>query len=153
MKYWDKKTIREQLDRRLESLKAFSVSAMPKQGWIKTLREALGLSALELGKKVGIDQSRISRMEAAEKDGNIRLASLKKVAAGLKMKFVYGFVPEESLERMVREQAKKIALKRLERLEQTMRLEKQGLSPDEQKKALDDMIEKIMIDQPKDFWS
>jgi hypothetical protein len=68
------------------------------------------------------------------------------------MKFVYGFVPEESLEEMVKAQANKIALKRLERLNDTMRLEKQDLSTEEQKKALNDMIQKILIDQPKDFW-
>jgi uncharacterized membrane-anchored protein len=33
-----------------------------------------------------------------------------------------------------------------------MRLEKQGLSGEERKKALEDMVEQIMIDQPKDFW-
>lgn len=153
MNYWDKKTIREQLDKRLASLKPFSNAAMPKQGWIKTIREALGLSSAQLGKKAGVDQSRISRLETAEQDGNIRLASLRKIAAGLKMKFVYGFVPEESLEEIVREQAMQIALKRLKQLEQTMKLEKQGLSAEEQKKALKDMIEKILIDPPKDFWS
>ena len=152
MDSWDKKTIREQLDKRLGSLKTFSASAMPKQGWIKTIREALGLSSAQMGKKVGIDQSRISRLESAEKEGNIRLSSLQKIAAGLNMKFVYGFVPEESLEQMVRDQATKIALKRLAQLEHTMKLEKQGLSPEEQKKALTGMIEKILIDPPKDFW-
>ena len=109
MNHWNKKTIREQLDKRLESLEEFSASAMPKQGWIRTLREALGLSSAQLGKKAGVDQSRISRMETAEKDGNIRLASLQKIAAGLKMKFVYGFVPKESLERIVEEQAGRMA--------------------------------------------
>ena len=91
MNYWDKKTIREQLDKKLESLKNFA-SSMPQQGWIKTIREVLGLSTTQLGKKVGVDQSRISR------------------------------------------------------------LEKQSLSEEDKKKALDDMIEKILIDNPKDFW-
>ena len=152
MDYWNKKIIRDQLDKKLVTLKAFSASATPKQGWIKTIREALGLSSAQLGKKAGIDQSRISRLEAAEKDGNIRLASLQKIAAGLKMKFVYGFVPEESLESMAREQAKKIASKRLASMEHTMKLERQGLSSEEQAKALNDMIQKILIDPPKDFW-
>ena len=68
------------------------------------------------------------------------------------MRFVYGFLPEGSLEEMVMAQAKKVALKRLKTLNATMRLEKQGLSNEEQKKAMDDMIARISIEQPKDFW-
>ena len=152
MNYWDKRAIREQLDKKVEPLKIFAASGMPKQGWIKAMRDALGLSARQLGKKVGLDQSRISRLEAAEKDGNLKLSSLQKISNGLGMKFVYGFVPAEPLEEMVKAQAKRIALKKLKQLNNTMRLEKQELSGDEQKKALGDMIEKICVDQPKDFW-
>lgn len=152
MNYWDKKVVREQLDKRLTFLRDFALYGIPQQGWIKTIREALGLSTKQLGKKTGLDQSRISRLENAEKDGNLKLSSLRKIAEGLNMKFIYGFVPEATLQQTVRVQAKKIALKRLAQLSDTMRLEKQGLSREEQEKALEDMIEKILIDQPKNFW-
>ena len=152
MNYWDKKIVREQLDKRLAFLRSFASSGMPQQGWIKTIREALGLSASQLGKRTGLGQPRISRLENAEKSGNLKLSSMQKIADGLNMKFVYGFVSERTLEQMVRSQAKKIALERIERLDNTMRLEKQQLSEEEQKKALDDMVDKILIDQPKDFW-
>ena len=152
MNYWDKKTIRDQLEKKLTLLRELSISGMPQEGWIKTIREALGLSTAQLGKKAGLDQSRISRLENAEKDGSLKLSSLQKIAKGLNMKFVYGFVPEQSLEEVVRTQARKIALKRLKKLNATMRLERQELSPEEQQKALNDMIEKILVEQPKDFW-
>ena len=151
MNYWDKKVIREQVDSKLNVLKNF-VGCMPQQGWIKTIREVLGLSTSQLGKKVGIDQSRISRLENAEKTGNLKLSSLQKIAQGLNMKFVYGFVPEDTLEAMVRDQAKRIALKRLKILDNTMRLEKQALSEEEKQKFLGDMIEKILIDNLKNIW-
>lgn len=158
MNYWDKKVIREQLDKKLVFLRDFASSGMPPQGWLKAIREALGLSASQLGKRAGIDQSRISRLENAEKDGDLKLSSLQKIAKALNMKFVYGFVPygtdgtEDTLAAMVRNQAKRIALRRIETLDHTMRLEKQALSVEEQKKALNDMIEKILVDPPKDFW-
>lgn len=152
MNYWDKKLMREQLDKRLAFLRGFASFDISRQGWIKTIREALGMSAKELGKRVGLDQSRISRLENAEKTGNLKLSSLHKIAKGLKMRFVYGFVPENSLEEMMQEQAKEIAVKRMKRLRDTMSLEKQELSTDEQQKALKDMIEKILVEQPKDFW-
>lgn len=152
MNYWDKKVIREQVDRKLVFLKEFSSSGMPQQGWIKTIREALGLTTSQLGKKARLHQTRISRLENAEKDGDLKLSSLQKIAKALNMKFVYGFVPEDTLEAMVRAQARRLALKRIETLDNTMRLEKQSLSKDEREKALEDMAEKILIDHPKDFW-
>lgn len=151
MTYWDRKLVREQLDKRLETLKPLSTINVEK-GWIKVLREALGMSAKELGKKVGIDQSRISRLENAEIENDLKLSSLKKIAEGLNMKFVYAFIPETSLEETVREQAKKIALKRMRKVNHTMRLEQQELSDDQKTKALEDLIQKIMIEEPKDFW-
>ena len=152
MNYWNKKMIREQLDKKLAALRDFSASGAPQQGWIRAIREALGLSASQLGKNAGLHQTRISRLENAEKNGNLKLSSLQKIARGLNMRFVYGFVPEESLEGVVRAQAKKIALKRLKQLNNTMRLEKQEILEEEQEKVLEDMIEKIIIEQPKDFW-
>jgi predicted DNA-binding mobile mystery protein A len=152
MNYWDKRTVRTQLDKKLVFLRDYYASGIPQSGWIKALREALGLSSLQLGKKAGLDQSRVSRLESAEKTGNLKIASLQKIAKGLGMQFVYGFVPEGSLEAMVNARAKEIALKRVKRLDDTMRLEKQGLSDEEQKKAFDDMVEKILVSQPKDFW-
>ena len=151
MDHWNKKVTREQLDKKLEVFKNL-VGFIPQPGWIKTIREVLGLSASQLGEKVGIDQSRISRLENAEPMGNLKLSSLQKIAKGLNMYFVYAFVPEATLESMVRDQAKRIALKRLETLDNTMRLEKQALSDEDKKKALEDMIDKIMLEQPKDFW-
>ena len=152
MNYWNKKTICQQIDKKLTPLKEFASLAAPDQGWIKTIREALGLSARQLGKRAGLDQSRISRLETAEKEGNLKLSSLQKIAQGMNMKFVYGFVPDDSLESMVRARAKQIALDRLKRLNNTMRLEQQALPEEEEKKVLEDMIEKILIEWPKDFW-
>ena len=152
MNYWDKKLIREQLDKKLIPLKTLANSGMPEMGWIKSIREALGMSAKDVAKKVGIDQSRISRLENAEKNGNVKLSSLQRIATGLGMEFVYGIVPKNTLESLVREQALKIAKDKMKRLSHTMHLELQELSDDEKENALKDMIDKILIDEPKDFW-
>lgn len=152
MNYWDKKLIREQVDVKLKKLSSLLSPDIPESGWIKLIREALGMSTNALAKKVGLDQSRISRLESAEINGDLRLSSLKKVAEALDMKFVYGFVPKSSLEDIVYAQAKKIALERMAKVSHTMRLEAQDLSTEEEKNVLKDLIQKILIEQPKDFW-
>jgi len=151
MSYWNKKLIREQLDEKLDKIRPFAFLTM-ESGWIKVIREALGMSTKQLGKKVGIDQSRISRLENAEIEGDLKLSSLKKIAEGLNMRLVYYFVPAESLEEMMENQAKAIAQKRMNNINQTMRLEDQELSEKEKAKALEDLTQRILIDEPKDFW-
>jgi predicted DNA-binding mobile mystery protein A len=151
MTYWDRKLIREQLDGKLNSLKGLASQA-PERGWIRVIREALGISSQQLAKRIGFNQSRISRLEKAEPKGDLKLSSLKKIADALDMNLVYGFVPKESLESLVQKQARKVALKRMRKLNHTMRLEKQELSDEEKEKALENMIQKILIEEPKDLW-
>ena len=152
MNYWDKKLIREQLDSKLSTLKGFTAQGLKSIGWIKTIREALGMTSTNLASRVGVNQSRIIHMEKAESDGNIKISTMEKIADALDMDFVYGFVPRTSLNEMVRQQAKKIALHKMERLDNTMRLELQELSSEEKERALKDMIDRVLIDGPKDFW-
>lgn len=153
MNYWDKKLIREQLDSKIVPLKDFALTGLSNIGWIKTIREALGMTSSQLAKRAGLSQSRISHIEKAETDGNIKLSTMQNIAQGLDMEFVYGFVPKDTLEYMVREQAKKISLERMKRLSHTMSLELQELSAKDKESTLKDMIDKILIDEPKDFWN
>ncbi len=150
MSYWDKKLVREQLDKQLLGLKKHP--QIPSGGWIKTLREALGMTTIQLAQRIKVDPSRISRMEQAEIDQNLKLSTMEKLAEGLGMKFVYGFVPKDNLENAVRSQARKLALKRMERLDHTMRLELQNLSKEEKEKAIDDMVDRILIDGDRELW-
>lgn len=152
MNYWDKKLIREQLDKKLSKLRPILKMPVPKGGWVKTIREALGMSTYELAKRTDLDQSRISRIESSEAKQEIKLSTLKKMADGLGVKFVYGFVPEDDLEEIVRQQAMKIAKKRLSRVDHSMKLELQGIPEEEQEKALKDLIDQILIEEPKNFW-
>lgn len=150
MNYWDKKVIREQLDKRLDNRLRHQLHS--EIGWIKVIREALGMTASQLARRVGIDQSRISRIENNEMSGDVKLSSMQKIADGLGMKFVYAFIPHQTLEEMVREQATKMAKRQIALVNKTMRLEDQELSLDEKAKAFDDLVQKILIDDPKGLW-
>ena len=153
MNYWDKKLVREQLDSKITPLKDFASTALSNTGWIKSIREALGMTSSQLAARAGLSQSRISHIENAETEGNIKLSTMQNIARSLGMEFVYGFVPKDTLEAMVREQARKIAMERMKRLSHTMSLELQELSAKNKESALKDMIDKILIDEPKDFWN
>lgn len=110
------------------------------------------MSTIQLANRVGIDQSRISRLENAEIDGDLKLSSLKKIGRGLNVRFVYGFIPKSSLEDLVKEQTQKIAQKRMGQVNHTVRLEDQEHSMEEKAKAFDDLVLKILVEDSKNFW-
>lgn len=151
MNYWDLKLMREQLNEKLSKFRGLN-EVSPPSGWIRIIREALGMSTKQLAKRANLDQSRISRIEIAEQSGELKLSTLNKVAEALNMQLVYAFVPKSDLENMVRDQARKRAIQKLKKLNHTMRLEQQELSDIEKEKALNNMIEKILMEEQKKIW-
>lgn len=152
MDYWDKKLLRKQISQKLEPLKEFHLHTSAAGSWVKIIREALGMSMVILGRKMGVSQPRISAIEKSEVDGNIKISTLQEVAKALNMTFVYGFVPEKDLETLVREQSKKIAKQRMKRLDQTMSLEDQEIGESEKEETLSDLTEQILVEEPSNFW-
>lgn len=95
---------RRRLDRHFEGLGSL-VGPRPGRGWIREIREALGMSTFELAERMGITQARVSQYERAEVDGTIRLATLDTVARSMRCRLCYAMVPEEPLQAMVHRQA------------------------------------------------
>ncbi len=117
---------RKQLERRLAPLRAMKVTAPPK-GWIKAIRESLGMTARQLAARMGVGTSRIPVIEEAEVTGSTTLKTMRQAAAAMNCAFVYAFVPIEPLDDMLRARAAQKARKDVARLDHTMRLENQAL--------------------------
>src|ERR1700739_3093604 len=88
-----------QLDRRLAGLGG-RIGHPPPAGWVRTLREALGLSCAALGRRLGVSSVRIFQIEHEERDGSVQLRTLQRVAVGLNCRLFYVFVPDEPLQSM-----------------------------------------------------
>lgn len=101
--------------------------ARPNQGWIRAIRQALGMTAEQLGRRMGVTQATLSGLEASEINGSIRLATLRKAAEAMNCTLVYALVPNTSLEEIVQDQARKVATEQLKPVEHTMLLENQSL--------------------------
>ncbi len=117
---------RNQLERRLAPLREMTLVAPPK-GWIKAIRESLGMTARQLAARMGVAPSRIPVIEKAEVTGATTLRTLRQAAAAMNCAFVYAFVPIEPLDDILRERAMQKARKARLRLDHTMRLENQAL--------------------------
>lgn len=75
--------------------------APPGGGWIRTIRNALGMSATQLARRLGVAQPTLTKLEQSEAAGRIQLDSLRRVAAALDCDVVYALVPRRPLQEMV----------------------------------------------------
>jgi len=146
-----KKIIREQLDDTLNLFSSMASINRPMRGWIRAIRDALGMNMRQFANRLGVSKSRIPRIEQDEITGSLTLKTMNRVADELDCVFVYGFVPRTSLTDTVRKQAEIVTQRRMNRLMHTMSLEAQGLSSKNAKKAFNNMVEEI-IDSPSMLW-
>lgn len=152
MKAKYKQIARLQLDTTLSLFGVVRNVPPPAKGWIRAVREALGMSGKQLAHRLKVSQPRVHRLEQDEPSGALTLKTMRQAAEALDCVFVYALVPRSSLEDTVREQARLVATERLQRVAHTMLLEAQGLSGQEQQASLDGAIEELAQETPKDLW-
>ena len=125
----------------------------PPNGWIYSIRMALGMSMRQLGKLAEITPQGVKDIETREKNGNITLASLEQIGKKLNMKLVYGFVPlDGSLQKMIDKRANDIATKIVARTANTMKLEDQAVSQAMLKKSIKAKAQEIKQKNLKALW-
>lgn len=147
-----KKLIREQLDKTLQRFVDLKSVNPPRKGWLRAIRDAFGISTRQLGDRLGVSKSRITRIEQDELTGSVTLNTMRRMAEALDCVFVYGFVPEKSLEDTLRKQAVLVAQKRMKRTAHTMSLEDQALSEEEMRKAFEAIVDELIRTNPKSLW-
>jgi len=113
---------RSQLDARKD---LGSLGERPHDGWVRTVRSALGMSAAQLARRLGVTQQAVANLERNERRGAVSLATLAKVAESLDCDLVIAFAPKTTLEDTVRRQAMTKARAERDRVVHTMRLEAQ----------------------------
>jgi predicted DNA-binding mobile mystery protein A len=148
-----RRIMRNQLDTTFEQLSKLRSLQPPVKGWLRSIREALGMTGKQLGERLEVSQPRVVKMEKDEISGALTLKSMRQAAEAMDCVFVYAVVPRTSLDETIRQQALKVAGKRLSHTSHTMLLEDQMVSNDEQKKMLEDKVEDLIRDIPSDFWS
>lgn len=116
---------RQRLDERLFALKPEDRFHVPPRGWIRAIREALGMTGVQLASRLGVRPQTIDSFEKSETSGTIQLNTLRRAAEAMDCTLVYALVPKTSLENAVAERARKIAIRDLRRVAHTMALEAQ----------------------------
>ena len=147
----DNTQARKRLDARFERLKPLADEPRPHRGWIRAIRDALGMSSTELAARIGVSQQRVSEMERSELQDTITLETLRRVADALDSDLVYVLQPRTSLDKAVTEQARKKAAEHLAPLAHHGRLEDQALTADDDAAQIDELASQF-VDR-RGLWS
>ena len=148
-----KKLLVEQLDKKLKPFLGIEKIIIPDKGWIYNIRVALNMSLDQLGKKLNMTGQGIKKIEEREFSESISLKSLKEIGNALDMQLVYGFVPKQgSLENLVNIKAEELARKIVLRTNQNMKLENQGNSDKQIKRAIIDLTNELKSEMSKSLW-
>ncbi len=140
---------RAHLDERLKQFEAVSGYTAPVRGWIKAIREAVGMTTGQLARRLGVKQPSVVAIEQSEARESIELATLRRVAEALDCTLVYAFVPKKPLETIVRERARMFARRRRAPVEHSMLLEDQAVTGKDVEKHLDEIVRET---NPRLFW-
>jgi predicted DNA-binding mobile mystery protein A len=143
---------RKQLERRLAPLRKAPEFARPSRGWVRAVRDALGMTAAQLGGRIGVSQSRIARIERDEAEDAVTLATLRRVAEGLDCTLVYALVPNEPLEEVLKARARARADAQLRRTHHSMRLENQALDTRDLEAERERLAGEILAGDPRRLW-
>lgn len=114
-----------QLDEVLRPLAGEALPEPPRQGWLKAIREALGITTRQFARRVGLANSTVVEAEKGEAAGTISIAQLRRLADALDCDVRYVLVPRASLATKVDTQAERKARERVAPLAHSMALEQQ----------------------------
>lgn len=142
---------RRNLDRRTAPLRGEAAIAPP-CGWVRAVREALGLTTRALAKRLGTSPSRVVAIEKAEVAGVTSLRTLREAAEAMNCRLVYAIVPLSSLDDVVRGQAERAADELVARLDHTMGLEAQSVVTEDLQRERKRLIDDLMAGPPRRLW-
>lgn len=142
---------RKNLEKRLAPLRKADLMP-PSRGWLRAIREALGMTGKQLGERLGVVPSRITALEQAEVTGKTTLSSLREAAEAMGCTLVYAIVPTRPMDDMLHERALALANEALARVNHTMRLEDQALDTEALASERARMIQQFINDNPRRLW-
>jgi predicted DNA-binding mobile mystery protein A len=136
-----------------DSLSMIPNYGLPQEGWLRTVRTALGMSGTQLAKKLGVTKARISKAEQDEPLGSVTLKTMHTMAEAMDCKFVYAIVPKQNVENVIKERAIEKARAEVKSASTHMALEGQSLNKEQLEYEIERIAAQIVDKMPSDFWN
>ena len=138
------------VDRAVEQIGSLQV---PPEGWLTTMRKALGMSARQLARRAGVTKAAIYQAERQERERGITIRQMEKLADSLEGRFIYAIVPAQGdISDRLRVQACAKAEGIVRRTSSHMALEKQSLTNAQLVQEIERLANRLVHDMPSDFW-
>jgi predicted DNA-binding mobile mystery protein A len=148
-----KNVVQKQYQRLVDIAASPSELQKPPEGWLRTVRKALGMSGAQLAKRMGVTRARVAQAEHAELSGGATLKSMQAAAEAMGCRFVYAIVPEKRIEDVIMAQARKKAMALVGTASTHMALESQALPNDKIAQEVERLTQELAREMPPDFWS
>lgn len=142
----------QQLSKHLETLTPFKSLSAPAKGWVRAIRNGLGMSRRQLASRLGLSTSRIQRLEQDEVTGSVTLKSLQRTAEAMDCVLVYAVIPRTSLDETIQHQAQKKAQAHLQTVSHSMALEQQALDTKSNQAMLDALTQQLIQQSKHTLW-
>ena len=152
MRAQDRALARKHLDKKLSPLRDSKALLRPPKGWVKALREALGMTAEQLARRIGVTKPRVYEIERAELSGSITLDSLERAAQAMDCQLVYALIPRQPLQTMVEQRALLEAKKRMRTAAHTMTLEDQAVEETELHEQIEVLAKELLNQKGSILW-
>ena len=144
---------REEIDRAFSRDPLVRIHLQPTTGgWLKGIRTALGMTARQLGRRIGVSQNAISEAEAAEVEGRITLKTLQRTADGLGCDVAYALVPRGPLDAMVHNRANQTAQRIVGEVTHGMALEAQSTDDVSREAEVSAVRERLIAQGSSQIW-
>lgn len=147
-----KQTVLKQYQDTVNQLRSLTVVPRPKEGWVRTVRKALGMSGPQLGRRLGLKKAQVSQMERMEMEDRISLKQLRRVAEALDCDLVYALVPRQPVEETVMARARKKATALVAKADIHMALEAQRLNRTALVREVNREAQRLFDNMPRDLW-
>lgn len=141
-----------QLDTALSRWRSADLPSRPPSGWVKAIREALGMTATHLAARLGVTPSTVTRLETSEADDTISLGTLRRAAEALGCELQYALVPRQSLADTLDARANTLARQQIASVAHTMALEAQATSADAREAQTRALAEALRTGSPRKLW-
>ena len=141
-----------QLDSTLSRWREAALPARPSNGWVRAIRDALGMSSAALASRLGVTDSAVRKLEEVESTDAITLSTLRRVAASLDCELQYALVPRRTLDATRTQRAMQIARDQVQGVSRSMALEDQAVDPTLTEAQIKETAEALLAGPGKRLW-
>lgn len=135
-----------------DALQAVQLPTQPAQGWVRTIRAALGMTQKQLGRRLSMTPQGVSELEKQETAGRITLDTQQRAAAELDCDLRYVLVPKTTLDDTVAQQAEKRATEKLRLVNAGQSLEGARLPSKRLSRTIEDLAAELKLERSRDLW-